>query len=119
MAVTLPRSSNTITSIGSTRILWSPAVRVKPELECRLTAGDPQRDQLALALHRGDRRIETADRDTTDVHLAADRIFEGGVVGIEAGKIVGAAANKRCDVAVDRVGDRLGLVVGILHRTQR
>ncbi len=48
------------------------------------------------------------DRLPADVHLAADRILDRRVVGIQLDQIIRAALGDQADVAVDGLGDVFG-----------
>ena len=48
------------------------------------------------------------DRLPADVYLAADRVLDGGVIGVQLDQIVSAALGDQADIAVDGVGDLLG-----------
>ena len=72
------------------------------QIERRLVAERAQRERPRLALSvLGDRRVEAADRLAADVHLAADRILDGGVVGVQLDDVVGPALRGQLEVAVD------------------
>ena len=81
--------------MGSTRILWSLAVAVNRNCNAASLPATCSNNQLAVALETGDRRVETRDRATADLHLAADRMLEGRVVCVQADQIVHAAVNKQ------------------------
>ena len=70
--------------------------------------GHPQRHQLAFPLDivcACQAGVEGVDRLPADVYLAADRVLDGGVVGVLIDQIVRAALGNQADVAVDGLGD--------------
>ncbi len=72
-------------------ILLSPAVTVSLKWNAASWPATRSVDQFALARNGFHRGVEAADRLTADVHLAADRILDGGVVGVQLDEIVRGA----------------------------
>ena len=71
-------------------------------------AGHPQGLQFSCARDALDVAVEARNRTPTDVHLAAaDRILDGGVVGVEIGNLVRGAVGDQLQIPLDACFDVL------------
>ena len=94
IVVIRPSSSKVITSIGVPRVGLLAGLGGDLEVEGGLPAGDLAASSRVACVEPLEAAVELPDRGVPGAHLGADRVLDGGVLGVQRDDLVGRAVRR-------------------------